>query len=124
MRVRITGTGCLFQFPYCDNVLPMNLPGIRHLILDMFNPYWPLCSYMYSTQTTNPPNHQESINVRIRGELRIFQPICDALRFSYETGKKQLRIFAGFGWIRHESPRHCAEFATMYNNLFGNTAIS
>ena len=26
----------------------------------------------YSTQTTNPQNHKESINVRIRGELYFF----------------------------------------------------
>ena len=28
----------------------------------------------YSTQTTNPQNHKESINVRIRGELYFFNP--------------------------------------------------
>ena len=80
--------------------------------------------YPYTKQTTNPPNHKESINVRIRGELYFFQPIRDVLQFSHETGKKQLRIFVGFGWIRPESPRYCAEFTTMFNNLFGNTAIS
>ena len=36
----------------------------------------------YSTQTTNPQNHKESINVRICGELYFFQPIRDVLRFS------------------------------------------
>ena len=39
----------------------------------------------YSTQTTNPQNHKESINVRIRGELYFFQPIRDVLRFSGNT---------------------------------------
>ena len=40
----------------------------------------------YSTQTTNPQNHKESINVRIRGELCFFfQPIRDVLRFSGNT---------------------------------------
>ena len=39
----------------------------------------------YSTQTTNPQNHKESINVRIRGELYSFQPIRDVLRFSGNT---------------------------------------
>ena len=28
----------------------------------------------YSTQTTNPQNHKESINVRIRGEFFFFNP--------------------------------------------------
>ena len=36
----------------------------------------------YSTQTTNPQNHKESINVR---ELYFFQPIRDVLRFSGNT---------------------------------------
>ena len=39
----------------------------------------------YSTQTTNPQNHKESINVRIHGELFFFQPIRDVLRFSGNT---------------------------------------
>ena len=39
----------------------------------------------YSTQNTNPQNHKESINVRIRGELYFFQPIRDVLRFSGNT---------------------------------------
>ena len=30
-----------------------------------------------------------------------------------ETGKKQIRMFAGFGWIRPESPRYCADLLTM-----------
>ena len=47
-------------------------------------------------------------------------PFCDVLRFSYEAGKKQLRIFAGFGWIRPEPPRYCAEFTTMCNSIFQN----
>ena len=50
-------------------------------------------------------------------------PFCEVLRFSYETGKKQLRILAGFGWIRPEPPRYCAEFTTMCNSIFKNTAI-
>ena len=37
------------------------------------------------------PNHQEWINVRIHGELLIFQPNRDVLKFSNETGKRQLR---------------------------------
>ena len=53
-----------------------------------------------SPQTTNLPNHQESINVRIHGELFFPQSVRDVLRFRYEIGKKQLRIFPGFGWIR------------------------
>ena len=40
----------------------------------------------YSTQTTNPQNHKETINVKIRGELYFFfQPIHDVLRFSGNT---------------------------------------
>ena len=49
------------------------------------------------------------IDVRIHGELYFFfQFIRYVLRFSYEIGKKQLRIFAGFGLS--------AKFTTMYNN--------
>ena len=44
--------------------------------------------YPYSTQICIP---ESSVNVR----SKIFQPIRDVLRFSYETGKTQLRIFAG-----------------------------
>ena len=61
-----------------------------------------LCTY--SAQITYPPNHQESINVRIRGEWYIFQPIRDVLRVNSEAVKKQLRSFVEFGWIRPESP--------------------
>ena len=32
-----------------------------------------------SSQTTYPANHQESINVKIRGELSFFQSIRDVL---------------------------------------------
>ena len=47
------------------------------------------------------------INVRIRGELYFFfQFIHYVLRFSYEIGKKQLRIFSGFIWIRPECQIH------------------
>ena len=47
------------------------------------------------------------IDVRIRGELYFFfQFIRYALRFSYEIGKKQLQIFAGFVWIRPECRIH------------------
>ena len=43
------------------------------------------------------------IDVRIRGELYFFfQFIRDVLRFSYEIGKKQFRIFPGFVGIRPE----------------------
>ena len=38
-----------------------------------------------------------------------FQSIRDVLRFKYEIGKKQLRIFTGISLS--------AEFTTMYNNL-------
>ena len=58
---------------------------------------------------------------------KIVNPFRDVLRFRYETGKKQLRIFAGlagFGWIRPELPGYCAEFTTMCNNIFGNIEIS
>ena len=56
---------------------------------------------------------------------KIFNPFHDVLRFRYETEKKnQLRIFARFDWIRPESPRYCAEFTTMCNNIFGYTEIS
>ena len=49
---------------------------------------------------------------------------CDVkVEDCYETGKKQLRMFARFGWIRPESPRYCAKFTTMCYDLFGNTAI-
>ena len=43
---------------------------------------------------------------------------------SPETGKKQLRIFVGFGWIRPEWPRYSDKFTMMCKNLFGNTAIN
>ena len=47
------------------------------------------------------------IDVRIRGELYFFpQFIRYVLRFSYEIGKKQLRIIAGFVWIRPECRIH------------------
>ena len=52
------------------------------------------------------PDYQESIQVKIRGECIFFQSIRDVLRFSYEIGKKQFRIFAGFGWIRPEIRIH------------------
>ena len=45
------------------------------------------------------------IDVRIRGEF-FFQFIRYVIRFSYEIGKKQLRIFAGFIWIRPECRIH------------------
>ena len=47
---------------------------------------------------------------------KIFNRFRDVLRFRYETGKKQLRIFAGFGLSRHDT--------VLCNNLFGNTEIS
>ena len=74
----------------------------------------------------NPPNHKESINVRIRLDswrFVNFQPILDVLRFSYETGKKQLRIFAGFGWILqslHDTAPNLLRCAIPWRN----TAIS
>ena len=46
------------------------------------------------------------IDVRIRGKLYFFQFIRYVIRFSYEIGKKQLRIFAGFVWIRPECQIH------------------
>ena len=55
------------------------------------------------------------------GWIRVFH---DVLRFRYETGKKQLRIFAGFGWIRPEFPRYCAEFTTMCNNIWVRCTIN
>ena len=52
------------------------------------------------------------IDVRIRGELYFFfQLIRDVLGFSYEIGKKQFRIFAGFVWIRPELKRKIVDFA-------------
>ena len=71
---------------------------------------------------SNPPNHQESINVRIwldswRLEF-FFNPFLmfyDSITKRYETGKTELRIFALFGWIRPESPRHCVRFTTRYH---------
>ena len=55
-----------------------------------------------------PQNPESSrIDVRIRGDLYIFfQFIGYVLRFSYEIGKKQLRIFAGFVLIRPECRIH------------------
>ena len=50
-----------------------------------------LCPIPHS-QTTKPPNHQESINVRIRGELYFFNPFV----MFYDSVIK-LQIFAGFG---------------------------
>ena len=58
---------------------------------------------------------------------KIFNPFRDFLRFRYETGKKQSRIFAGFAafsWILPGLPRYCAESTTMCNNIFGNTEMS
>ena len=69
-------------------------------------PHFTVQTCPISPQTTNPPNHQESIKVRIRGDCIFFRSICDVLRFSYEIGKKQLQIFVGFGLS--------AEFTTMY----------
>ena len=66
-------------------------------------------------------NHQESINVWIRlDSWRIVNFSTHSLMFydsSTKKGKKQLRIFAGFGWIRSESPRNCAKFTAMCNNI-------
>ena len=69
----------------------------------------------YFPQTTNPANHDQESDVRIRGELHFFQSIRDVLRFSYEIGNKQLRIFAEFGLS--------AEFTAMYNNLLMSLRI-
>ena len=55
---------------------------------------------------------------------KFFNTLGNVIRFSYETGTKKLRIFAGFGWIRPELPRYWAEFTTMCNSIFRNTAIS
>ena len=57
-------------------------------------------------------------------KCKFFNSFLDVLRFSYETGRKLLQIFTGFGWIRHELPRYCAKLITMCNSIFGNTAIS
>ena len=53
--------------------------------------------WLHSTHTTNPTNRHELINVRIRGILQISCPNRDALRFCYDTGTIELRIFVGFG---------------------------
>ena len=62
----------------------------------------------YFPTDNKSPDHQESINVEIRGELYffLFQSIRDVLRFSYEIGKKLFRIFADFSWIRPECRIH------------------
>ena len=66
-------------------------------------------------------NHQKSINVWIRlDSWRIVNFPTHSLMFydsSTKKGKKQLRIFAGFGWIRSESPHYCAKFTAVYNNI-------
>ena len=46
----------------------------------------------------------------------------------YDSDTKQVRNSFEYSWefgrIRPESPRYCAEFTTMCNNIFGITEIS
>ena len=56
---------------------------------------------LFPPQTTNPPNNQESM-LGFAENCFFFQFIRDVLRFSYEICLKQLRILAGFVWIRPE----------------------
>ena len=66
--------------------------------------------YPYSRQATNPPNHQESINVRIRLESwRIVNFSTYSVIF-YDSDTKQVRNSyeyprdsAGFGLSRHDT---------------------
>ena len=51
------------------------------------------------------PNHQESMLGFVENCI-FFQFIRYVLRFSYEIGKEQLPIFAGFIWIRPECRIH------------------
>ena len=66
--------------------------------------YW--ASFPYFPTDHKSPNHQESMLGFVENCI-FFQFIHYVLRFSYEIGKKQLRIFAGFVWIRPECRIHC-----------------
>ena len=64
----------------------------------------------HSTQTTSPTNRHELINVRIRGILQISCTNRDALRFSYDTGTIELRLFVGFGSNRSNIVKNSLRF--------------
>ena len=59
--------------------------------------------YPYTKQTTNPPNHKESINVRIRGELYFFQPIRVSVTKQVRNSYEYSWDLAGFGPSRHDT---------------------
>ena len=66
--------------------------------------YW--ASLPYFPTDHKSPNHQESMLGFVENCIFFFQFIRDVIRFSYEIGKKQFRIFAGFVWIRPECRIH------------------
>ena len=63
-----------------------------------------VCNAPIPNTAHESPESSRINNVKIRGELYIFQPTRDVLRFSNETGK--LQTFVGSGWIRPELPRY------------------
>ena len=65
--------------------------------------YWASLHYFPTDHIS--PNHQESMLGFVENCI-FFQFIRDVLRFSYEIGKKQFRILAGFVWIRPECRIH------------------
>ena len=71
-------------------------------------------------QTTNPPNHQESINVMIQLDLWRTVKFLTLSVMSYYSDTKQVRNSYEYS-RRAESPRYCAEFTMRYNNIFRNT---
>ena len=57
----------------------------------------------------------------------IFNSFHNALQCRYKqvgNSYEYSQDSAGFSWIQPKSPRYCAEFTTMCNNIFGNTEIS
>ena len=66
--------------------------------------YWASMPFLPTDHKS--PHHQESMLGFVENCIYCFQFIRYVLRFSYEIGKKQLRIFSGFVWIRPECRIH------------------
>ena len=83
-----------------------------------------ILQYPYSTQATNTPNHQESINVRIRLDSRRIVKYSTHSVMFYDSDTKQVRNSydysrdsAGFGLSRHDTVPNSLRCAITYLDI-------
>ena len=101
----------------CLEILTQGRSPLLSVKISLFDVFKQLLTLHKLTPTSDATSMRKS-----KLYCKIFKPFCDVLGFNYETGKKQLRIFAGFSLVQPESPRYCAKFTTLCNNICRNTA--